>query len=435
LAERSAVDRDNAITFFEAIIEQSLLYNRRKARSKKLYSEVIQDVGWFHCFGQGNFGLLGMTLRKRSLAPSHSRQLSSRSSPRRHSLFFSIVLGKNIPVRLADNLLTENGSEKVNHLGLVVKIELRGKFYYTKVVKNPTLSTTTFWNETIMIPLDWINQEDHDHIPLILENESIVMTVFDCVDIDLRDRGGYYDDEETRLLDYLYMGSATVPLNTVLQDGNIDGFIQCSSPDHIVSYSSRLISPLLSGADESESQYLSRLAELVLRVYITTDPIIATPSKPLLDYPSNEHQSVLSRVKQWTELYLKDINCPVLWPDINSVSCLVLRYLTEQNPPRIGPLTLKGCAHYVSLLPGKKNWESLKKLNMDQNLVLSSQQAINILAGDSNEHAVLLANYFLYLSSQNSSEYSADVYLVLGFSIPEGNTVGLSSYTGIYTNL
>ena len=294
------------------------------------------------------------------------------------------------------------------------------KSFFTRAVQRHSMSTETpFWNETVMIPFDSINAEDLNGMLRNLQDETVLVSVFDCVDIDISQHGGFYDDEHTKLLNFNYLGSVTVPLSTIFNQGHVDGFVRCSSPDFITGYSMPL-----SSSDEDEAQHYSSRPEVLLRIYATTDPMITVPSKSFPDYSSDECQAVLSRVDLWSELYLKDCSCPVLWPNIHNFSYLASRYLEEQNPPKEA-LSLESCAHYVSLIPDRRSWRSIHKLNMDPFVVLTSQQVINIIAGSVAERAILLANFFLYLSKKRSSEYKAEVYLVLGYSIPEGNTVSL----------
>jgi hypothetical protein len=415
LSERMTVERDNASNSFKNILDHSSLQNGRRLRSKTQLADIIQDIGQFR-FLDREFGVPILPRRRRNLAPSklllhHSKKSFSNKS----SLLFSIVLGKNIPVR-NDNSTNSDADNSEAFLGSVVKIQLRGRTYYTRTVKSQYM--LTIWNETVTVPLERINEDPGD-LPLTLKDESMIVSVFECVDVDVRSHGGFYDDENTNVLSYLHLGSVTIPLSTVFEYG-LDGFVRCSSPDHFAGYS-RHMSTLLGNTDD-ESQHRCHPAELMLRIHDTTDPMISIPKKSLPEYPSNESLSLLTRVDQWTELYLKDAHCSILWPDINGVCCLASRFLTELNPPRIRTLTPESCAHYVSLLPNRSSWKALQKLNIDQNLVLSSQQVIDILAGDSKEKSILLANYFLYLSKKRS-EYCSEVYLVVGFSIPEGHTV------------
>eukprot|EP00804_Cyclotella_cryptica_P009333 CCRYP_008997-RA/>CCRYP_008997-RA protein AED:0.07 eAED:-0.02 QI:0/0.66/0.25/1/1/1/4/0/1354 len=422
MRERSVVSRQNLSTFVKALTENSLLQESKRIRTKKQYTEIIQDVGFFRFLDQNELRIPSIIPRKRSLYPASLRRLPTKNLPNRYSLFLTIVTGKNLPTRSNDSsaATTTDDSEEV-HLGLVVKIQLRGKSYFTRAV---TGSTTPFWNETVSVPLDFIKEFDKAPYSL-LQDELVDVSVFDCIDTDMRNKGGFYDDEETKIVDYLYMGSVRVPFLTLLKHEQLDGFVRCSCPERIVGYSRQSITSPIGNGDDEDPRDLS--SNLMLRIHATTDPAVAFPTESYADYPSVECQNLLSRINRWSELSLRchfmssDINCRILWPDTNGVSYIVSRFLTEQPPPHRFK-TSESCAHYVSLIPTLAGWRSIEKLNVDRNFVFSSQQTINILAGNTKEHAVLLANFFLHLNRRDVDK-SAQVYLVIGFAVPEGNTV------------
>ena len=67
-------------------------------------------------------------------------------------------------------------------------------------------------------------------------------------------------------------------------------------------------------------------------------------------------------------------------------------------------------------------------------MTLSSQQFLGILAGTRRDHAVLLTNFFLYLSSSNP-DFAADVFLAVGYSIPDGKTVSSTIMKYVVSNV
>ncbi|CAN0359788.1 unnamed protein product, partial [Laminaria digitata] len=69
------------------------------------------------------------------------------------------------------------------------------------------------------------------------------------------------------------------------------------------------------------------------------------------------------------------------------------RYLCPQDPPA-GINTVSKCAHYVRLLPFLEDWQIFEGVD---DMWCTSQQLLDILAGDDEEHAILLHNYILHL--------------------------------------
>ena len=228
LKERTAVNRQSVIDLFRSIEENSLLKEKRRKKRNLHFAEIIQDVGLFRFVGNSDFEL-SLPQRKRSLLPTVTRRLPCRTQTKRCSLLFTIVAGKNFPIkveRVARNSNTagqqEIGSNEVErlspaamvvfapnfnygeeeHLGIKLKIKFRGKTYTTKVV---SASMSPFWNETLVIPLDDVIQESSSCPSIFLEKELVDIFIFDCVDIDVRHKGGFYDDEETKISEHRYL--------------------------------------------------------------------------------------------------------------------------------------------------------------------------------------------------------------------------------------
>jgi coiled-coil and C2 domain-containing protein 2A len=59
-------------------------------------------------------------------------------------------------------------------------------------------------------------------------------------------------------------------------------------------------------------------------------------------------------------------------------------------------MTVRHCVHFVSLIPFLEDWQTFMG---EGDIWCTSQQFLDILAGDFEEHAVLLHNYLLYLAN------------------------------------
>jgi hypothetical protein len=70
-----------------------------------------------------------------------------------------------------------------------------------------------FWKETLVLPLI---KEGSTVSLSSLRNEMVDISVFDCVDIDLRRKGGFYDDEDARLLDHRFLVSVFAMISQLL---------------------------------------------------------------------------------------------------------------------------------------------------------------------------------------------------------------------------
>ncbi|KAJ4460020.1 putative protein CC2D2B [Paratrimastix pyriformis] len=86
----------------------------------------------------------------------------------------------------------------------------------------------------------------------------------------------------------------------------------------------------------------------------------------------------------------------------------VCRYVRPQAPPPECP-TMEACAHYVSLVPFLEDTCTFEGRS---SLWTASHEFLDMLAGDHEEHALLLCNYFLALKQR--------AYVMLGWVVPDG---------------
>ena len=227
----------------------------------------------------------------------------------------------------------------------------------------------------------------------------------------------------------------SLPLDAILRDeGALNGFVRLQSPDIVVGYDLGVGSQSPASRNNDDNHLSSIMdhrhheqhretssTNTMLRIHATTEPLTIVPPQGQPDFPSVESQEILSQAEEWAILSGFDSADNVLWPDYRGNSALVSRFVTDQAPPP-GFDSLTGCAHYVSLIPSFQSAKLKALEGRDERMVLQCQQVLNILAGTRREHALLLANFFLYLSS---SHFAGNVFLVVGFAMPEGETVSV----------
>ena len=431
--DRAAIKQQHVLDILKGIKE----YSRQQSRRKKHYTaEIIQDVGRCRFANDNELEFPAIFERRRNLFPESTTSVPV-ISPRDCSLLLTIVGGKNVPMQL-DRISEPHQHETIEndagelllgspidagediYLGTLVKVKFRGKTYQTKAVTSTSLNPQ--WKETILLPLDNMIKKPSS----ILGDEAIEMTLFDSTVVDYQGMGGFYEDEETKTAELRYLGHASLPLSSILRGkGMANGFVHCTSPDIVLGYTRESITIPLSIVDNTPLRTSSNTTSL--RIHATTEPFAVIPPKCHPDHPSGENRLVLARLNEWG---IENPNCHVMWPDKTGNTFLISRFLAEQAPPPAFD-NLASCAHYVSLLPLFRAaiWKSLLE-GRDENMVLTSQQSLNILAATRKEHAILLTNFFLYLSKNNPVDFAADVLLVVGVSIEEGETaVSLHSHS------
>lgn len=434
-----------------------MLFKEKYGKKRKShFSEIVQDVGLFRFADDSEF-VFWVPPRKRSLFPSSSfnRRIVARKSGDNCSILLSIIGAKNLPegeskiypMKIAsrsnefEGYTTDSGIDKSlmsnsrsEGLGTLVSVKYKGREIYTVKVEGGQASN---------IPLDLSSME-----------EMIELLIFDVVENDVRHIGGFYEDEDSIFTERRFLGSVSFKIGSILSStiGQIDGFVRCYSPDVIFGFkrslgnSSNTDEENAGVASENDTGRLSIMgpqkrhvqtkSNLMLRIFATTEPKICVPKKGRAEIPSKETDHTLSRIRQWYQMHLNfgslvapETYCPILWPS-DQFNWLVCRFLFEQNPPN-GIDSVASCAHYVCLIPSLASWKAMKDVGREDDVVLTSQQCLDIQAGNCEERAVLLANYFLYLSQKNPDQFGADIFLVLGFGVPEGFVVSLpkSMYT------
>ncbi|KAG7378160.1 Coiled-coil and C2 domain-containing protein 2A [Phytophthora pseudosyringae] len=101
------------------------------------------------------------------------------------------------------------------------------------------------------------------------------------------------------------------------------------------------------------------------------------------------------------------------------------RFLRAQSPPvELQSAPLPTLVRYVSLIPFLDDWLAFDR---DKDVWSTTQEFLNMGAGDHEEHAVLLANYFMWYDRRHrrndSDQKTSRSYLALGHAVPEGDIV------------
>jgi coiled-coil and C2 domain-containing protein 2A len=95
------------------------------------------------------------------------------------------------------------------------------------------------------------------------------------------------------------------------------------------------------------------------------------------------------------------------------------RYLAKQQPPS-DIRTILQAVRFVALVPFLEDWQAFHDTN---DVWSTSEEFLELRAGDWEEHAILLHNYFLWIDDHLKHGNRYRNYLVLGTAVPEGETV------------
>ncbi|KAL3869795.1 hypothetical protein ACJMK2_042432 [Sinanodonta woodiana] len=411
-SHRAAISR-----FRQRVREQVMQRFRVLAHQKKL-DDVVNEPA------VPNVAMIGTSLirqfeRKRPMRPKRKERKkitaqAIKGDEKEVKILVNILKAGDIPIRMALSSRTAAGAgrldtERKGKESLVrpfVEVMFQHNTVKTSVADGPNPS----FNEELELNFKAPN-DDYSPSSLQQVTDIIFLNLYDEMVTNILE-----DDRERgtsihQRIEKHWLGSLKIPFSTLYLNGKIDGKFTIDTPPILLGY----------GHEQPQGELelvINHDVRTTLSIFMTIEPPLTQPEHVKEKFSSAEHEKLLAHAENWqqnfeTKFPQREILTTVI--DVNGKSVFVTRYFKPLKPPDEfidkGEQSAELVARYVSLIPFVSDSVIFAGLC---DIWSTCSQFLMMLSGDEEEHAVLLANYFLALNKKT--------WLIIGSAIPEGPT-------------
>ena len=315
-----------------------------------------------------------------------------------------VVEGVDLPVRAAG----ANG-EDAGHTNLFVEIAFQGQRFKTDIKPGPT----PIWNQRAHLNLtapngDWSQQA------MMNLNENITFNLFDRKQVSLR------DDRDSNLKsvreEKRWLASFSVPFATLYRNGEVKGVFPLSMP------------PILLGYAKDKRSLSKRLVPAsALKLFITIDPLLPPLKAEVRELYTKKDAAMQEYATRWVKGIKKGLpkhaqerDITVFAPTATGEKALVCKFVRPQPPPPNDMMASdeRKLLRFVSHIPFVDD----AALGASLDVWNTTASFLDLLAGDAEEHALLLCNLFKALGKT--------AYVLIGTELPDGDTAYVLTLDG-----
>ncbi|KAL7746563.1 hypothetical protein RI367_008090 [Sorochytrium milnesiophthora] len=341
--------------------------------------------------------------------------------PREAKVVVTILRGHNLPVRSTSPTRFGEGGRMNASRALLSEGESTHVYVEVDFQRSRRRTATMEgnypeWNETIILPF---RPPDGSFAPANLQtvNEVVYLHVYDEYSVNMLEDDRLREKSVHLRRERNWLGCCCIPFSTLYSERRVHGSLELQVPIAMFGYRRLRIDAGELDTPAPEETGRSQNASY-LQVFVTLEP--ALPRAPLMQhrwlrlikaqFVSEEGDQLIKYAAFWQ----KDarphrfVLSTVL--DLNGRTVHICRFIRAIAPPP----SIETVSQAVRLVATIPPLEDRMALAADMEVWSTCEQFLELGAGDSPEHAILLCNFLLYMDEL--------AYVVLGDAIPEGRT-------------